>query len=181
MLRWIIFGLPDSKLKKDCFSSATSRSFRNSVQTNRGQEPRTHELWGVGPLQRWRRQTFCKLSLSTGPSALCWPATPPSLPPPSSLPANHLRPPTPPHRGRVWGHPGNGDHHGSTSVVSLLWQRPQSASIACFLRRGTEDGGNSCRQKEKWKPSYGFIPNGWRQKESIKKERKTKNNLRVIE
>jgi hypothetical protein len=35
-----------------------SRSFRNSVQTNRGQEPRTHKLWGVGPLRRWRGQPF---------------------------------------------------------------------------------------------------------------------------
>jgi hypothetical protein len=50
----------------------------------------------------------------------------------------------------------------------------RSASAVCFLWRGVEDGGTSCRKKEKWKPSYDFIPNGWMQKESVTKERKNK-------
>jgi hypothetical protein len=56
------FWITWQQIRKRLFSSGTSKSFRNSVQTNRGQEPRTHKLWGVGPL-RWRwGQTFCKLS-----------------------------------------------------------------------------------------------------------------------
>jgi hypothetical protein len=73
----------------------------------------------------------------------------------------------------------------------------RSASAASFLRRGAEDGGTSCRWTtagrhrlgraavgnidlheytihKKWKPIYGFIPNVWMQKESVKKERENK-------
>jgi hypothetical protein len=160
--------------KKIVFHQQQAEGSENSIQTNRGQEPRTHNLWGIGPL-RWRRgQTFCKLSLSASPSTLCWPTAPPPQPPPSSLPDSPLWPPSPPHRAQAWGLPDNGDNHASTSMASWLWQSPQirQRSLLPPMQRG--GGGTSCRQNEKWKPSYGFIPNGWRQKESVKKERKNK-------
>jgi hypothetical protein len=177
-----------------------SRSFRNSLQRNRGQEPRTHKLWGVGPLLWQQGQTFCKSSPSASPSALCWPvALLPRLLHLSSPPALY----SPPHlRVELESEASTAM---ATSTDPLAWSPGdgglhRSASAASFLRRGAQDGGTSCRWAaatghhrlgphivanidlhvymytihKKWRPSYGFITNGWRQKESIKEERKNK-------